>query len=233
MFFLQKYISKMKIYTLIFFLSIISFNLLSSQNLKNILFNISYELDFVGLDFSSAKFIGTANEYAETGRLKNEFIPSWNNLFYLQREKFDLGKFMHKENINNNTEYVQEINSNINEEEMFSLKSYEKFSPEKLQEIVNNYDFEYENEVGLALIVNSFDKISKIAVINVVWFNTKTLKVIKSIRRNTKPSGFGFRNYWAGSIFYAIKDLEGLLLTLAKKELEKKEYKSWAKWKKK
>jgi len=223
----------MKTHILIFFVSIISINLLSSQNLKKILFNKSYELDFVGLDFSSAKFIGTASEYSETGRLKNEFIPSWNNLFYLQPEKFDLGKFLHKENINNNAEYIQEINSNINEEEMFSLKPYKSFSPDQLQEIVNKYDFEYKNEVGLALIVNSFDKISKMAVINVVWFNTKTLKVIKSIRLNTEPKGFGFRNYWAGSIFYAIKDLEGFLLRIAKKELEKKEYKSWAKWKKK
>ena len=223
----------MKKYILIFLISIISVNLLSSQNLKDILFNKSYGLDFIGLDFSSAKFIGSSYEYAETDRLKNQFIPNWNNLFYAQPEKFDIGKFMHKENVNINAEYIQEINSNINVEEMYSLKPYKRFSPDQLQEIVNKYDFEYENEVGLALIVNSFDKLSKMAVINVVWFNTKTLKVIKSIRQNTEPKGFGFRNYWAGSIFFTIKNLEDELLTIAKKELEKKEYRSWVKWKKK
>ena len=62
----------MKKYILIFLISIISVNLLSSQNLKDILFNKSYGLDFIGLDFSSAKFIGSSYEYAETYRLKNQ-----------------------------------------------------------------------------------------------------------------------------------------------------------------
>ena len=116
---------------------------------------------------------------------------------------------------------------------MYSYKPYMRFSKEELQKIVNRYDFEYENEVGVSLIVTSFDKPSKSAVIYVVWFNTETLKIIKSIKRLTNPKGAGFRNYWAGSIYYTIKDLEDELLIIAKKELDKKEYKVWAKWEKK
>ena len=50
-----------------------------------------------------------------------------------------------------------------------------------------------------------------IATIYVVWFNTKTLKVIKSVRRQVTPKGFGFRNYWAGAIFYTIKNMKKVL----------------------
>ena len=46
----------MKKYILIFLISIISINLLSSQDLNKILFDVQYEIDFVGLDFSKAKF---------------------------------------------------------------------------------------------------------------------------------------------------------------------------------
>jgi len=220
----------MKKYILIFLISIISINLLSSQDLNKILFDVQYEIDFVGLDFSKAKFIGGETEYSETYRLKNEFIPNWNNLFYTQPEKYDLEKFMHKENVNNNADYIQEINSNINVEEMYSFRPYKRFTSDQLQEIVNKYNFNYENEVGLSLIVHSFDKPSNIAVINVVWVNTKTLEVIKAISLKKQPKGFGFRNYWAGSIFYTIKDLEDELLIIAKKELNRSQYKIWAKW---
>ena len=71
----------MKKYILIFLISIISINFLNAQDLKDVLFKASYGLDFVGLDFSSVKFIGNKKEYGDPVRLKNEFIPNWNNLW--------------------------------------------------------------------------------------------------------------------------------------------------------
>jgi len=220
----------MKKYILIFLISIISINFLNAQDLNKVLFDVEYGIDFVGLDFTEAKFIGGEGEYAPSFDLKNKWIPNWNTLFYTQSEKYDIGRFLRKRNVVNNAEYTIDLNSNIEIENMYSYKPYMKFSEEELQKIVNRYNFKYENEVGVSLIVTSFDKPSKSAVIYVVWFNTKTLKIIKSIKRITQPKGAGFRNFWAGSIFYTIKDLEDELLIIAKKELEKKEYKSWAKW---
>ncbi len=115
---------------------------------------------------------------------------------------------------------------------MYSYQPYMNFSEEELQKIVNRYNFKYENEVGVSLIVTSFDKPSKSAVIYVVWFNTKSLKIIKSIKRITQPKGAGFRNYWAGSIFYTIKDLEDILIDLAKNQMDRKAFKAWSKWEK-
>ena len=210
----------MRKYILIFLISIISINLLSSQNLKDILFKKSYGLDFVGLDFSSAKFIGNKEEYADPVRLKNEFIPNWNNLFYSQKEKYNIEKEFGKKKVNYLVGNMVEANAILNENYMFSILPAKGFSTEKLQRIVRKYRFEYQNEVGLSLIVHSFDKPSKTAIIYVVWFNTKTLKVIKSIRRQGKPKGFGFRNYWAGAIFYTIKNM---------KKVIKEKYKEWKK----
>ena len=169
----------MKKYILIFLISIISINFLNAQDLNKVLFDVEYGIDFVGLDFTEAKFIGGEGEYAPSFDLKNKWIPNWNTLFYTQSEKYDIGRFLRKRNVVNNAEYTIDLNSNIEIENMYSYKPYMKFSEEELQKIVNRYNFKYENEVGVSLIVTSFDKPSKSAVIYVVWFNTKTLKIIK------------------------------------------------------
>ena len=175
----------------------------------------SYPIDFVGLDFSSAKFIGPIDEYAETGRLKNEFIPNWNYLFASQNEKFNIEKEFNKSNVNYIIENMTGINAMIEESYMYSLLPFKPFSSEKLKNIVRRYsNFEYQNEVGLSLVVHSFDKPSKSATIYVVWFNTKTFEVIKSIKRRVKPKGFGFRNYWAGAIYYSIKNMKKVIKKL-------------------
>ena len=207
----------MKKNILIFLISIISINFLSSQNLKDVLFKSSYGLDFVGLDFSSAKFIGNKADYGDPVRLKNEFIPNWNNLFYAQKEKYNIENEFGKKKVNYLVANMIEINAILDENYMYSLLPVKDFTTKKLQRIVSRYRFNYENEVGLSLIVQSFDKPSKTATIYVVWFNTNTLKVIKSIRRQTSPRGFGFRNFWAGAIFYAIKNMK----KVAKKEHKK------------
>lgn len=198
----------MKKYILIFLISIISINFLNAQDLKDVLFKASYGLDFIGLDFSSVKFIGSKAEYGDPVRLKNEFIPNWNNLFYSQKEKYNIEKEFGKNKVNYLVGNMVEANAIIDENYMFSIIPVKDFTAKKIQRIVSRYRFEYQNEVGLSLIVHSFDKPSKTAIIYVVWFNTKTLKVIKSIRRQVSPKGFGFRNYWAGAIFYTIKNMK-------------------------
>jgi len=201
----------MKKYILIFLISIISINFLNAQDLKDVLFKASYGLDFVGLDFSSVKFIGNKKEYGDPVRLKNEFIPNWNNLFYSQKEKYNIEKEFGKNKVNYLVGNMIEANAILDENYMFSIIPVKGFDAKKIQKIVNRYKFNYENEVGVSLIVHSFDKPSKTATIYVVWFNTKTLKVIKSIRRQVTPKGFGFRNYWAGAIFYTIKNMKKVL----------------------
>ena len=201
----------MKKYILIFLISIIPINFLNAQDLKDVLFKASYGLDFVGLDFSSVKFIGNKKEYGDPVRLKNEFIPNWNNLFYSQKEKYNIEKEFGKNKVNYLVGNMIEANAILDENYMFSIIPVKGFDAKKIQKIVNRYKFNYENEVGVSLIVHSFDKPSKTATIYVVWFNTKTLKVIKSIRRQVTPKGFGFRNYWAGAIFYTIKNMKKVL----------------------
>ena len=201
----------MKKYILIFLISIIPINFLNAQDLKDVLFKASYGLDFVGLDFSSVKFIGNKKEYGDPVRLKNEFIPNWNNLFYSQKEKYNIEKEFGKNKVNYLVGNMIEANAILDENYMFSIIPVKGFDAKKIQKIVNRYKFNYENEVGVSLIVHSFDKPSKTATIYVVWFNTKTLKVIKSIRRQVTPKGFGFRNYWAGAIFYTIKNMKKIL----------------------
>ncbi|MDG1849231.1 MAG: hypothetical protein P8I82_01895 [Flavobacteriales bacterium] len=201
----------MKKYILIFLISIIPINFLNAQDLKDVLFKASYGLDFVGLDFSSVKFIGNKKEYGDPVRLKNEFIPNWNNLFYSQKEKYNIEKEFGKNKVNYLVGNMIEANAILDENYMFSIIPVKGFDAKKIQKIVNRYKFNYENEVGVSLIVHSFDKPSKTATIYVVWFNTKTLKVIKSVRRQVTPKGFGFRNYWAGAIFYTIKNMKKVL----------------------
>ena len=80
-----------------------------------------------------------------------------------------------------------------------------------------DYDFEFKNDVALVFIINSLNKKEKQNKLHAVFFNTNSREILLSTPLVTGPEGFGFRNYWIGSIHNVLKILG------------KNEYKKWKK----
>ena len=188
-----------------------------SQDLKQVLLDPYYPIDFIGLDFSEVKLIGSPFDYESAYEVKRRFFPEWNDMFYSQFEKFDVGTFLRKHRVHYSTENMLSVNDKVDANELISGRPTKEFTRVKLQEIVNNYNFEFENEVAMVFVINSLDKPRKQTKLNVVFFNTNSKNILLSFLLVTKPGGGGFRNYWINSIYHALE------------ELKKKAYKKWKK----
>lgn len=80
------------------------------------------------------------------------------------------------------------------------------FGYSNIEKIVASYNFEnIEEEIALILIVESLDKLHNYGSYWTTVVNTKTRNILFSERMIGTPKGFGFRNYWAGSIYNVIK----------------------------
>ncbi len=70
---------------------------------------------------------------------------------------------------------------------------------------MQSYDLEGKTGVGIVMVAESLNKTTERAVYHIVALNMETKEILFSERIMSRPSGFGLRNYWGGSIHDAIE----------------------------
>ena len=78
-------------------------NIVSAQTKEDLLAGTA-DVTWLGLDFSQAKFIGTATQFKDAGEVTNadfrdKFIRGWNQLFIDEQKKYDVAKVVHRPEI--------------------------------------------------------------------------------------------------------------------------------------
>ena len=223
---------------ILFFIFIFSFIItgnLSSQNLEKVLINKHYPVYFLGLDFSESKFIGNSGVSGYT--IRDKFFSEWNYLFYSEKKKYNIGEYIKIDNssrlkrnpenwarmagnsIKYRTDIVEEIHKSVDPKKIVLYSNYnlEDLDNDKLQEVVNRYDFEPTSPVALTFIVNYFNWLTGESKIAAVFFNSNTKEILFSTSITGKGSGKNFRNFWMNSI----KDTLGKLKKIIDKEIVK------------
>ena len=223
---------------ILFFIFIFSFIItgnLSSQNLEKVLINKHYPVYFLGLDFSESKFIGNSGVSGYT--IRDKFFSEWNYLFYSEKKKYNIGEYIKIDNssrlkrnpenwarmagnsIKYRTDIVEEIHKSVDPKKIVLYSNYnlEDLDNDKLQEVVNRYDFEPTSPVALTFIVNYFNWLTGESKIAAVFFNSNTKEILFSTSITGKGSGKNFRNFWMNSI----EDILGKLKKIIDKEIVK------------
>ncbi len=180
-----------------------------SQNACEV-FN-SNEVIWYGVDFSMAKMVGPG--FGVPAVIKSTLLPSWNNVILTEAKKYDLKKFFHKSNIPFNLSPVTDVNNKVDENKMVVLSSTEstELKEADLQTIVNKYTFDKKTGIGVLLIAESFNKVEETGRFYITFIDLATKKVLVAKKIIGKAVGIGTRNYWAGSIFAALKSCELLM----------------------
>ena len=80
--------------------------------------------------------------------------------------------------------------------------------------MIKQYDFNGKSGIGFALIAEGMNKNLEEASYWATFIDMKSKKVILAKRITGSAQGFGFRNYWLGSIKSVFKKM-------------KKEFKNW------
>ena len=234
---MKNYLTK---FLFLFIFSFISIANLSSQNLDRAFLNQHYPVDFLGLDFSEFKFIGSSGVSGYT--MRDKFFGEWNYMFYSEKKKYNMGKFIkvwkrkkgevgnrtHKwlitatNSIKYRTEFVEEINRSVDPKKIVLYNNYnlEDFSKDKLQEAINRYSFEFTSPIALTFIVNYFNWLTGESNIVAVFFDTNTKEILFSRALTGKGSGKNFRNFWMNSIYDILGRLQKAIIKRNKKGLD-------------
>ena len=162
--------------------------------------------DFYGVDYSCVSVIGANEQPAE-------FIKAFeaiNRLFLSEPKKYDVAGFTGIDILSTSVEQANEALGGLAAEQ-FTPRSAATDWQTQLPQIVARYDNGSGNK-GLVLVATTLDKGNGIGYYTAVLFDPATQEVILQMDMAGKPGGFGLRNYWAGSVYNALKK-QGKYLT--------------------
>jgi len=181
---------------------------------KSDVFKEDASVTWLGLDLTSAKFIGDREKFGSESDVRH-LIDAWNDLIVTESDKFDVAKAIDKKKVENAIDVTKDHNAELDVMAMFSNepKDYLHVKPSDIDEKVAGYDFKDKSGIGLMFIVESFSKLNEEGSVWVTFINMDSKEVLFTERMSAPPKGFGMRNFWAGCVY-------GILQKMQKKEFE-------------
>ena len=165
------------------------------------------DITWLGMDFSAAKFIGSATQFKDAGEITNsdfrdKSIPAWNQLFINEQKKYNVAEAVRRTQVNYATDITEKANSKINTDFFSNNPSdYGTLTAEKVAGMVKRYDFNGKSGVGLIFFIDGMSKGKDEASAWIAFVDMNSKKVLFSAHETGKSGGFGFRNYWAKSFY--------------------------------
>lgn len=171
-------------------------------------------VNFYGVDFSLAKVYGATEIPAD---FYDAFIRI-NDLFESEPDKYTVGKWIPKEIAKTNISVTYERNRRIEPEKIRTFDNSYKLTDVQVATAVKKLPVKETAGTGMVVIAGLLDKPGKKAYYKVVFFDIATRQIILEGDTEGKSGGFGLRNYWARSVYEALKSLKGDKFTLYMKE---------------
>ena len=188
---------------------------LSAQTLKDFFNSSEVPLTYLGVDFTRAKVF---NDIAANAMdIRDRQFAAINQVIVNEPKKYDFQKALSKSNVTNDISFVNAKNAKIDAEKIIESNSADevRFTKATIESIVKGYKFAGKKGIGLMFIMESMNKASAQASMYVTFIDLASGKVLLTERMTAKAAGFGFRNYWAKTVYEVLDDIK------------KSKYKEW------
>ena len=188
---------------------------LSAQTLKEFFNSSEVPLTYLGVDFTRAKVF---NDIAANAMdIRDRQFAAINQVIVNEPKKYDFQKALSKSNVTNDISFVNAKNAKIDAEKIIESNSADevRFTKATIESIVKGYKFAGKKGIGLMFIMESMNKASAQASMYVTFIDIASGKVLLTERMTAKAAGFGFRNYWAKTVYEVLDDIK------------KSKYKEW------
>ncbi len=187
------------------------------QQTMNDFMNENCDVIWFGLDFSKARLIGSEG-FSDPVAIKEDYFRKWNHLMISEGDKYEWGKALLVTDLKYDYGVVDVVNDQVKVKSLVINKSY-SIEESDVRAAVKAYTIQdYDDGIGVVIVVESFDKIREMAFGYITFFDVKTKEVLYFQKITGEPKGFGFRNYWAGAIFNWMKMTRGRVMKDIKKE---------------
>ncbi len=185
-----------------------------AQTAKELFNSTETPVTYLGIDFTQARLINDAG--ASATDLKEKHFPGINQVVVNEPKKYDLAKAFRKP-ITNDISVTEKVNATIDADKIKSSSSSDesRLDAAAIQNVVNQYDLGGKKGVGLVFIMEGLNKPGAKGSMYVTFIDMATRKVIFTERMTGKAGGFGYKNYWAKSVFEVLEDIQ------------KKKYNEW------
>lgn len=200
---------KSGVFILSFFITFISF----AQDKRDV-FSPSTDITWLGVDFSGAKLIGDRERLGSESDIRH-LLDAINELMMKEADKYNVAAAIQRKKVENGTQVANEHNAELDVMAMLSNegKDHIHLKPMDIEEIISTYDFKGLSGIGLMFNVESFNKLIEEGSFWITFVNMDNKQVLFTERLVAPPSGFGMRNFWAGSV-------NGVIAKIKKKEFE-------------
>ncbi len=161
---------------------------------------------FYGLDFSFLRLIHEDGFVDKNGKpmcksLTFKYFAEWNDLFLIEREKFNVTRYFAIPKYTIDMAVVTERNKAYAFEEGCIIQN-ENYAIDQadIEAAVRTLVSANAEGLGVVAYVESFNKTAGRCNLICVFFDTKDQRIIYQFRTEGAPEGSGFRNYWVNSI---------------------------------
>ncbi len=195
-----------------------------AQDAREFFTSVDAEVEFIGLDFSEAKMVGLNTKNAPQ-EIKVKYFKAWNDLLIKEARKYDVKRAFMKQNLSYNFDVVDHLNQQTKSETLLANASPQSFSEKKLQGIVNQYNTQtMKSQYGVSFVIHSFNQFRERAYVYIVIFDVATKEVLFSAQTSGEAGGFGFRNYWARTIYNILEDIRDYKFRRWKEEIRRQPF---------
>lgn len=179
-----------------------------AQNLKDFFNSTDKKTTWLGLDFSELRILGDAG--ADAWEIKDRYFGSINDLIINESEKYNVAKAFRRSDFAFDLDAVRKVNAKVDVDKLktFSSEDLQRVTPEMVQKMVKEYALTGKTGYGIVFIVDGFNKMEQSAGMFVTILDMATQKVLLTKKITGKAMGFGFRNYWARSVYEVLKTIE-------------------------
>lgn len=187
---------------------VIAFTSSNAQTIEDF-FSGYASVAWLGIDYSNVQLKGNFSQFEGLGDndvqdIQAKFFPAWNELIVYEPDKYDIKKIFKLGSISYEINMIMKLNAEADSKKMLTYNPAE-YDEERINEIISNYSLENKDGLGLCFVAETLDKVEELGYYHVVVINLKTKQVLMSERVKGEPGGFGIKNYWAGSIYNALK----------------------------
>ncbi|MBP6390804.1 MAG: hypothetical protein KA175_10640 [Flavobacteriales bacterium] len=168
------------------------------------------DLVFFGLDFTFLKLIHEDGFVDKNGKpmcktLPFKYFVEWNEMFLIERAKFNLSDYFGVKNYTIDQATVSERNKAYVTEGCILASSSYRIGEGELEEAIKAYSSAKGSGVGCVIFAESFNKTDTKAVIYTVFFDLADHTVLLIDEEYGTPVGQGFRNFWVNAIHMALE----------------------------
>jgi hypothetical protein len=183
----------------------------NAQSVHDLFRPSDVRISWLGIDYSHVKLVGNFSEFYQAGvkstwEIRDIYFPRWNAIILEEANKYDIRGMLRKYNITYDIDGVAAINAQT------SLEELEAFNPVQytradIQSFIDHYNLDGKEGIGIVLVAESLNKNALEAWYHFVAIDMRTRQILLHERLRGEPHGFGFRNYWANSIYRVIRNI--------------------------